>query len=742
MSYSSAVSASPASGGASPAAGRANGGVSDGSVCLPGKRAFRGKPAAPAADPRLRGRALALVAFLWLAVVAGRLIHLQLFAHAELLARAQRQQQRLVEVAPKRGILFDRNGRELAMSVQVDSCFAVPSELSDAVLASRLLGKVLKKESDELLSRFRSSRSFCWVARKLDPVQVERIRRLNLKGIYFQKENRRFHPKGTLAAHVLGYVDIDEKGLGGLEYSMNALVRGRPGRLLILADGRRRSFDRTETAATLGANLVLTLDENIQYIAEKELAAAMEKTHAQAGTVIVQDPNNGEILAMANAPTFNPNAAGESRPEARINRAISAAYEPGSTFKIITLSAAVDQGLTRPEELVDCQNGSIVLANHRIRDHKPFATLSVAEVLSHSSDVGAIKIGLRLGEKKFYDYMRAFGFGRPTDIELPGENPGLLRPVENWSGISIGSISMGQEIGVTPLQVLAAMSAIGNGGTLYEPHILREIHRPGVVPESVVPSGRRVISPRTAATMRRMLEGVVLEGTGRQARLSGYTAAGKTGTAQKLDPTTGTYSRTHYVASFVGIVPINNPAISLIVVLDSPVGLHQGGEVAAPVFSRIAQHVLTYLDVPHDVPFEPLELARGKPAAAGEETLDLGDLASSQVEAVAEEKAPQTATLAAASFPVAPGIAGTVGWSTQQGVEVPSFIGKSVREVTEECLRLGLNPILVGNGVAAEQSPPPGSLLPPASRLTVRFSRLPEGQPTTAAAKGRAGKKM
>ena len=724
-----------------PSVGSTAGSLSDGPVYLSAKRAPRVEFGASLATLRHRSGALALLALVWLVVVAGRLIQLQIFEHTEFLSRAQRQQQRLVEVSPKRGILFDRNGRELAMSIQVDSCFAVPSELNDPALASRLLGKVLKKESEELLARFRSSRSFCWVARKLDPVQVERIRALNLKGIYFQKENRRFHPKGALAAHALGYVDIDEKGLGGIEYSLDALVRGRPGRLLILADGRRRSFDRTETAATVGANVVLTLDENIQYIAEKELAAAMAKTRALAGSVIVQDPTNGEILALANAPTFNPNAVRESRPEARINRPISAAYEPGSTFKIITLSAAINQGLTRPAELIDCQNGAILLANHRIRDHKPFGTLTVAEVLSHSSDVGAIKIGLRLGEKRFYDYIRAFGFGRATGIELAGENPGLLRPVENWSGISIGSISMGQEIGVTPLQVVAAMSAIANGGVLYKPHIVREMHRPDGTTESAVPQGRRVISPRTAAVMRRMLEGVVLEGTGRKARLDGYTAAGKTGTAQKLDPVTGTYSRRHYVASFVGIAPINNPAVSIIVVLDSPLGLHQGGEVAAPVFNRIAQQVLTYLDVPHDVPFRSPEVARGK-SRAGEEALDLGDFSSDQIEAVAEERTSQAASLAGDDAASAPASEQTVGWSSEQGIEVPSFLGKSVREVTEECLRLGLEPILVGNGVATEQKPPPGTLLLPASRLTVRFRRVPEGRSTTwAASRGKTGKR-
>jgi cell division protein FtsI (penicillin-binding protein 3) len=403
---------------------------------------------------------------------------------------------------------------------------------------------------------------------------------------------------------------------------------------------------------------------------------------------------------------------------------------------------------------VDCQNGAIVLAKHRIRDHKPFGTLSVAQVLQHSSDVGAIKIGLRLGERKFYDYIRAYGFGRPTGIELPGEHRGLLRQIENWSAISIGSISMGQEVGVTGLQLTAAMSAIGNGGVLYQPHILREIHRPGAAPETIVPTGQRVISPRTAAMMRRMLEGVVLEGTGRLARLNGYTAAGKTGTAQKLDPTTGTYSHSQYVASFVGIAPLNNPAISVLVVLDSPVGRHQGGEIAAPAFSRIAQQVLTYLDVPHDVPFRPPEHAKGK---IEEEPLDLSDLAPSQLEVFAGEDALRAAgpsqAASAESFAMASQATGpalgeassaeTVGWSNQPSVEVPSLIGKSVREVTEECFRLGLSPVLVGNGIAAEQSLPPGAQVPAAARLTVRFAQSGKAQlQAPGKATERSGKKL
>ncbi len=305
----------------------------------------------------------------------------------------------------------------------------------------------------------------------------ERIAALNLRGIYFQREGGRFYPKRELASHVLGYVDIDEKGLGGIEYALDDDIRTKPGKMLILADAHRRWYDSADKAPDTGASVVLTLDENIQYIAEKELAQAIHETHAIAGTVIVENPNTGELLAVANWPTFNPNAAKDSPPEARTDRAVSSLYEPGSVFKIVTLSAAIDQGITRPDEMIDCQNGAIYIAGHRIRDHKAYGMLSVSQVLANSSDVGAIKVGLRLGAPKFYDYIRAFGFGQPTGVDLPGESKGKLRRLENWTPVSVGSISMGQEVGVTPLQMINAVSAIANGGMIVRPHAVRAMRR-------------------------------------------------------------------------------------------------------------------------------------------------------------------------------------------------------------------------------------------------------------------------
>ena len=441
-----------------------------------------------------------------------------------------------------------------------------------------------------------------WIARKLPPETAARIAALNLRGIYFQREDQRFYPKRELAAPVLGYVDIDEHGIGGVEYQLDGRIRSKPGRMMILADAHSRWFDSSEKTPEAGSSVVLTIDENIQYIAEKELAAAIADTHAKAGTVIVQDPSNGEILAMASWPTFNPNAVGGSAPEARMNRAVGALYEPGSVFKIVTLSAAIDQGITTPDEVVDCQMGAIYIAGHRIRDHHPFGLLTVSEILAHSSDVGAIKIGLRLGAPKLYDYIRAYGFGSPSGIDLPGENRGLLRRLENWTPISIGAVSMGQEVGVTPVQMITAVSAIANGGLLYRPHVVLALRKGSEQITATEPEPRRVVRVTTAATMRAMLEGVVLRGTGKLAQLDGYTTAGKTGTAQKIDPATGRYSATQLIASFVGFAPINNPAVTVLVQLDSPVGAHEGGSVAAPAFRHIAEQVLAYRNVPHDIP--------------------------------------------------------------------------------------------------------------------------------------------
>jgi cell division protein FtsI (penicillin-binding protein 3) len=678
------------------------------------------------------------VALLWTSAVFGRLSYLQLFKHGEYLARAQRQQQRTIEITPKRGIIYDRNMRALAMSVPVKSAFAVPVEIADESLAARLLSGVLGVPQEVLETRMASSRSFVWISRKLPPEKVEAIEGLNLKGIYFQDENQRFYPKRDLAAHVLGFVDPDEKGLAGIEYELDSQIRSKSEKIVVMADARQRWFDGGEAQRERGANVVLTLDEKIQYAAQRELLAAIEKTHAMAGSIIVMNPNTGEILAMANWPRFNPNAANGAPAESRMNRAVSALYEPGSTFKLITLAAALDQDITRPNEVFDCENGAIYIAGHRIRDHKPFGLLNVADILAQSSDVGAIKIAVRLGAPRFYEYIRAFGFGAPTGVDLPGESKGLLHRLENWSAISIGSVSMGQEIGVTPIQLITAVSAIANGGLLIKPHVVQQIKRGEqilTVPASLsAAEPRRVIRPETAATLRRLMEGVVLHGTGTLARLDGWTAAGKTGSAQKIDPATGRYSPTQLIASFTGFAPISNPAVTILISLDSPVGLHEGGQVAAPVFKRVAEQILSYLDVPRDVPLNPrLMEAAYKRQIAGEAAAledfsptdfsgqpDAPPVASNQTEPEPKSHAPEV----------------TMAADEGGRITVPDFSGKTMREVTEMCLHLGLEPSLVGSNLAVEQHPEAGVQVRRGAKLTVKFG-VPPAKPAKAHAKSR-----
>jgi cell division protein FtsI (penicillin-binding protein 3) len=660
------------------------------------------------------------VALLWMTAIFGRLGYLQLVRHSEYLVRAQRQQQRTIEITPKRGAIYDRNMHPLAMSVPVESAFAVPSEIGDNKgMVARLISNVLGVPRDVLEARMESGGSFVWILRKLPPDKAEAVRALNLKGVYLQTENQRYYPKRELAAHVVGFVDLDEKGLGGIEYALDSTIRGKSEKIVVMADARQRWFDGGAAQKDQGANVVLTIDEKIQYIAERELATAIGSTHALAGTVIVQNPNNGAILALANWPKFNPNSPTAVKSEERMDRAVSAIYEPGSTFKLITLAAAFDQDLTKPDEVFDCENGSVIVAGHRIHDHKAFGLLTVSDILAKSSDVGAIKIALRLGAPKFYDYIRAFGFGQQTGVELPGESRGLLKKIENWSGVSIGSISMGQEIGVTPMQLVTAVSAIANGGSLYKPHVVAQMRRGDqVLPltGALAPSEpKEVIRQETAATLRRLMEGVVLDGTGTKARLDGWTAAGKTGSAQKIDPATGRYSPTQLIASFTGFAPINDPAVTILVSLDSPVGQHEGGQVAAPVFKRIAEQVLPYLDVARDTPLNPKLIQASYKRNEADENATLEDFTPVDFAALPDAPPAHENNTSAAAASV------TVALDEGGDIAVPDFRGKTMRDVTEECLRLGLEPVLVGSGLAVEEAPQDGAKVRRGAKITVRF---------------------
>ena len=674
----------------------------------------------------------------WVFVIGIRLVQLQVFDYGELTQRAQRQQQRSIEVEPRRGVIYDRNGRELAMSVSVDSIFAVPSEIPDQATTASILGKVLKTDPHDILARMKSSHAFCWVARKVDSETSDRVHRLQLRGIYFQKEPKRFYPKRELAAQVLGYVGVDDNGLGGIERADEERLKGRPGKMLISMDAKRRWFGRVERQPEPGQNLVLTIGEHIQYIAERELEAAMKETHALAATIIVQNPKTGEILALANRPTFNPNVFNKVPAEALKNRAVSDVYEPGSTFKIVTVAGALDEKLTRPDEMIDCQMGAIVIAGMRIRDHERFGVIPVSDIIAKSSDVGAIKLGLRLGEERFDHYIRGFGFGALTGIELPGETRGLAKPVNRWSKVSIGAISMGQEIGISAVQLAELISTIANDGVWTAPHILADPAMQNLSQKGsdggIMAQQRRVISPLTAAQMKQMLQGVVLHGTGRKAVLDGYSAAGKTGTAQKVDPTTGAYSKSKYVGSFAGFAPVNNPALTVVVIIDSAVGLHQGGQVAAPVFQRVMQESLEYLNVSHDMelrsPSRVMMQAKLKDSDLSETSpdrlaggLDVSDVPASPV-------VPATAVLIAAPDPAGekkiepvaylPASSGTI--VDVEGVPVPTLVGKSVRQAIEVAQEAGLEIEVIGNGIAREQTPAPGMRIPPGARVAVRFT--------------------
>ncbi|MGD1216116.1 MAG: penicillin-binding protein [Terriglobales bacterium] len=715
---------------------------------------------------RFRLYALSGLLCLWLLAICLRLIYLQIFCYGDFERRAQHQQQRSFDLSPKRGVIYDRAGRELAMSIQVDSAFVVPSEAPDLPNTISLITRITKDDPRVVLADCRAHKTFCWVARKADAEVIERIRALNLQGIHFQKEPKRFYPKRELAAQVLGYVGTDDQGLSGLERQFNQQLQGKPGKLMISVDARKRWFASVEKEPESGNSVVLTIDQNIQYIAERELERGMEETHAIAGTVIVENPHTGEILALTNRPTFNPNIRKEIRNEALKDRAVSDIYEPGSTFKMVTISAGLEEKITRPDEMFDCQMGSIVINGMRIRDSRPHGMLSVADIIAESSDVGAIKVALRLGDERLYKYIRAFGFGQQTGIELPGETRGLTKPVERWSKVSIGAISMGQEIGISPLQLASLISTIANDGVHIPPRIVAGTMAPQDAPQNTPQTiafqpaeGTRAISSLTAAEMRQMLQGVVLHGTGRKALLEGYSSAGKTGTGQKVDPATGAYSKTKYVASFAGFAPINDPKIAVVVIFDSAVGLHQGGQISAPVFQRITQQVLEYLHVPHDVQLPPsrqvLLARRDVPDASLEESspdhlgasLDMADASDTPAIPAAVKPGPigaqvvtaaQTALMtSAASSPAAQSAAPSENSPTQKlptsgtvvldveegGIEVPSFLGKNLRVAIEAAQGAGLDLDAIGSGVAREQSPQPGAHVAAGSRITVRFGR-------------------
>ena len=639
----------------------------------------------------------------WTAGIQARLVYLQVIDHADMQARADRQHMRTITAPAKRGEIVDRNGQMLAYSVDADSVFADPSEIENPDKVAQLVCSALddcsSRDRQEMAQGLRRDSQFVYLARKVSPDEAQRVKALELKGVGFIKESRRYYPKKELAAHVLGYVGLDNTGLAGLESTYDAQVRGREGKVLIQTDARRHALNsRVDRAATEGAALELSIDQHLQYIAERELRAGVEEHHAAGGSAVIMDPFTGEILALANWPTFNPNTFGRTDERERRNRAVQDLYEPGSTFKFVTASAALEEQVIRPDDWVDCSPGYIKIGSRKpIYDVHRYGTLSFSDVIVKSSNVGAIKVGLRLGPERLGRYVSRYGFGQALSPDFRGENPGIVWNPVRVNDSALASMSMGYQVGVTPLQMATAVSSVANGGSLMEPHVVRAFVKNGRrIPVAPKPL-RRTVSPSTIAELRTIMEGVVDRGTAKSAQIPGYTIAGKTGTAAKIIG--GQYSKSEYNASFVGFLPSRQPALTIIVVIDSPHGKgYTGGVVAAPIFKRIAEASLRHLGIAPTVnPMPPVLAARRERGAEP---------------AVQRADAPPSDLVGAAIQPVQPGT-------------MPDLRGQSAREAVRTLTRIGASARLTGRGVVIEQMPAAGEPLAGGEVGVLRLGRQP-----------------
>lgn len=695
-----------------------------------------------ASPDRLRRRALVVVALLltWFGAVAARLVHLQLTDHERLSGVARAQQEGTAGTSAPRGLILDAQGRELARSIDVPSFYADPVAIENVTETAEKIATALDLNPREVAARLTTAKEqrkrFVWLRRKADQATLERVIALKLKGIGVRGESMRVYPNNNLASHVLGFVGTDEKGLGGVEQTLNKRLTGEAGRVFIGMDAQRRSFESAAIEARDGETLVLTIDAAVQYHTEAALNEAVEKAHARSGTAVVLDPRTGEILALANAPNFNPNRAGAEAPERRANEALQNIYEPGSTFKVVAYAGAMEEKLAKPNDKIDCQGGGINVFGRFVRDHTPYGTLTLTEALAKSSNVAAIKLGLRLGDERMHDYATRFGFGRRTGIDLPGETAGLLRPFERWQASSIGSIAIGQEIGVTPLQMASAFGTLANDGVRIRPHILREIRRAdGSLVQRAQAETTRVISPETAHALRGMLESVTLKGTAKRAQLDGYTAAGKTGTAQKIDPRTRAYSASKHVASFVGFAPVERPEVVIVAVVDEPVGAYHGGDVAAPLFREIADRILPYLNVLPDSNFKDeqglTQLASfdlpkttlNKPVASKTSDDSPSESSSEMSNDASNELRLDAFTSEMTERAMRNGEKVVYAMADNAALVMPDLGGSSVLDAWRICARLGLQLEARGEGRALRQSPAPGASVQSGQTVTMEFAR-------------------
>ena len=641
----------------------------------------------------------------WGLAISARLYFLQVVQSESYIERAADQQQDIVRITPRRGDILDRDGKALALSVQVDSVFARPNEIKNPEATAKTLARLTGIPSSELLRKLNPRNRWVWIKRKIRPEERRAIEREKLRGVGFQTEYRRFYPNRQMAAHLLGYVDVDEEGRSGLEGSYNPVVRGEPGKVLLLVDAHGKSYQAEQQVPQAGATLTTTIDGSIQYIVEKELKAAAEKTHAAAISIVVMDPHSGAILAMASSPNYNPNdylASPQSTWSQ--NPSVALTYEPGSTFKMVTIAAALEEGLTTPDEKIFCENGAIVLFNRRIRDHNPYGMLSVREIMQNSSNVGTIKLALRVGEERLKSYIDRYGFGQRTAIDLPAEVRGMVRDVPEWTKTSIASVAIGQEVSVTPLQIAAMVSTVANGGIHYRPYVVQKVQDPHGATTEVKPSGTRVMSQTTAQQLREMLEDVVTDGTAKASQLDGYRAAGKTGTAQKIDPATRRYSLTKHIGSFAGFAPVSDPKLAIVVVVDEPKGQYYGAEVAAPVFKRIAEQALRnkYVlpDVPRDAPHYTATPERTK-------------------EKPASRPAPKTEDYKVLEASMRTDSDKPLGIGE---IIVPDFSGQSLREARDTVGKSGLEGNYSGTGRVVSQLPAPGARVRSGARVQLKLS--------------------
>jgi len=639
-----------------------------------------------------------LFACCFLAVTA-RSFHLQVLQHDQLIKLAERQHNRTIPIIPARGGIFDRTGAPLAVSLEMDSLYAEPKRITDPAGTAAAIAPILQMPQHDLQKKLSSDRGFTWLARQLTPETALRIKQLKLTGIGFVKESKRFYPNFEIASHVLGFTGMDPEGLEGIERRYDATILGSTGYLLTERDalGRDVSIKNAVVQSSApGKNLVLTLDKNIQYFAEKELAKAVQGSGAKGGMALVADPATGKILAMANYPTFNPNSFKQYPTIQLRNRCVADSFEPGSTFKVFLLSAALEEKIVRPQDGINCENGRYSFGGRIIRDDHPHGRISVAEVLKYSSNIGSAKIGLKLGDDRLHRYLKAFGFGDKSGVDLPGEASGGLRPVSRWYGSDLATISFGQGVSTTALQLVGAMSAVANGGLLMKPYLVervtdnsgQELQR--FEPQTV----RRVLSTETAAAITQMLEGVTRKGgTGTSASIEGFRVAGKTGTAQKVDPVSKGYSATKRTASFIGFVPADKPLLTILVVIDEPTTSPYGGVVAAPAFREIAFNTLCYL----------------KAAGVGK-ACDLPQ---------------QQATAPHVPSPPVSEAAGGEGGSIDiagAGTAMPDFRGMSMRRVLQVMEKRELNLQLRGSGYVTEQHPLPGQVIRGTDEIWVRLT--------------------